>query len=250
MQSEILRELATCLENQELFVLASVVEGPGVGRQMLIWPRGETFGDLGSPRLNQRAALFAEQIVPGLHSGRKTFRQDDFEVDVFFEVYPPPSEVVIVGAVHVAVPLVTLARVLGFRTVVIDPRAAFATAERFQGVDCLLNQWPQEALQETQLHEASCLVVLSHDMKIDLPALEIGIRSPCRYIGALGSRKTHAKRVQALRESGCSEEEIERIHSPIGFDLGGRKAEEIALAIMAEMVAAGYGRPTLQRQGG
>lgn len=244
MRREIFAELATCLERRESVVLATVVEGEGQGRQMLIWPRGETYGDLGSPRLNQRAALFAEQIIPGLQSGRKSFRWEARDIDVFFEVYPPPSEIVVVGAVHLAVPLIGFAKILGFRTIVIDPRAAFATEERFEHADLVLNLWPQEALNEIQLHEASCLVVLSHDMKIDLPALEAGLRSSCRYLGALGSRKTHAKRVTALIESGFSEEEIGRIQAPIGLDLGGRMAEEIALAIMAEILAAGYGRPT------
>lgn len=244
MRREIFAELAACLERRESVALATVVEGEGQGRQMLIWPRGETYGDLGSPRLNQRAALFAEQIIPGLQSGRKSFRWEDRDIDVFFEVYPPPSEIVVVGAVHLAVPLIGFAKILGFRTIVIDPRAAFATEERFEHADLVLNLWPQEALNEIQLHEASCLVVLSHDMKIDLPALEAGLRSSCRYLGALGSRKTHAKRVTALIESGFSEEEIGRIHAPIGLDLGGRMAEEIALAIMAEILAAGYGRPT------
>ena len=244
MRREIFAELAGCLGRQELVVLATVVAGVGTGCQMLIWPRGETFGDLVSPRLNQRAALFAEQIIPGLQSGRKSFHWDAQDVDVFFEVHPPPSEVVIVGAVHLAVSLIGFAKILGFRTVVIDPRAAFATKERFEQADLVLNQWPQEALDEVPLHEASCLVVLSHDMKIDLPALEAGLRSSCRYLGALGSRKTHAKRVAALLESGFTAEEIGRIHAPIGFDLGGRKTEEIALAIMAEVLAVGYGRPT------
>jgi len=244
MRREILAELAACVERPETVVLATVVGGEGMGRQMLIWPRGETFGDLGSPRLNQRAALFAEQITPDLQSGRKTFRWDAKDIDVFFEVYPPPSEVVIIGAVHVAVPLVSLAKILGFRAIVIDPRAAFATVERFEHADLVLNLWPDQAFEEVRLHEASCLVVLSHDMKIDLPALVAGLRSPCRYLGALGSRKTHGKRIEALFESGFSAAEIDRIHAPIGFDLGGRKAEEIALAIMAEVVAAGYGRPT------
>lgn len=244
MRREIFAELAACLERRESVVLATVVEGEGQGRQMLIWQRGETYGDLGSPRLNQRAALFAEQIIPGLQSGRKSFRWEARDIDVFFEVYPPPAEIVVVGAVHLAVPLIGFAKILGFRTIVIDPRAAFATEERFEQADLLLNLWPQEALNEIKLHEASCLVVLSHDMKIDLPALELGLRSSCRYLGALGSRKTHAKRVAALIESGFSEEEIGRIHAPIGLDLGGRMAEEISLAIMAEILAAGYGRPT------
>jgi len=250
VQPEIFAELAACLDRRELVVMASVVDGVGTGSQMLIWPRGETFGDLGSPRLNQRAALFAEQIVPSLQSGRKMFRWDTHEIDVFFEVYPPPAELVIVGAVHVAVPLIRMAKILGYRTVVIDPRAAFATEERFAQADRILNQWPEKAFAEVALHEASCLVALSHDMKIDLPALVAGLESRCRYLGALGSRKTHAKRVTALLERGFSAADVERIHAPIGLDLGGRKAEEIALAIMAEVVAVGYGRPIAVGQGG
>lgn len=242
MNRKIFGELESCFDRCELVVLATVVAGDGAGRQMLIWPRGETYGDLGSPRLNQRAALFAEQIVPGLQSGRKAFHLDDREVDVFFEVFPPPAELVIVGAVHVAVPLISFAKNLGFRTLVIDPRGAFATEERFRHADQLINLWPDEAFRKIELHEASFLAVLSHDLKIDLPALEIGLRSRCRYIGALGSKKTHAKRVAALEEAGFEPQEIDRIHSPIGLDLGGRTAEEIALAVVAEMVAVAHGR--------
>lgn len=244
MQSEVYGELNACLDRCEMVVLATLVEGPGIGRQMLIWPRGETFGDLGSPRLNQRAALLADQIIPDRQSARKSFRWEEDNLDVFFEVFPPPLELVIVGAVHVAISLIRLAGDLGYRTVVIDPRTAFATRERFADADALISQWPQEALQEIHLHEASSLVVLSHDMKIDLPALEAGLRSRCSYLGALGSRKTHAKRVEALLQSGFSPEEIGRIHAPVGFDLGGRTAGEIALAIMAQIVAASHGRPT------
>jgi xanthine dehydrogenase accessory factor len=244
MRSEIYGELTACLDRREGVVLATVVEGRGAGSQMLIWPRGETFGDLGSPRLNQRAALFAEQIFPERQSGRKSFRWDEDDLDVFFEVIPPPAELIIVGAVHVAISLVRLAGGLGYRTVVIDPRTAFATAERFAAADALIARWPEEAFQDIQLHEGSSLVVLSHDMKIDLPALAIGLGSPCSYLGALGSRRTHTKRVEALLEKGFSSAEIDRIHAPVGLALGGRTAEEIALAIMAQIVAVSHGRPT------
>ena len=242
MHSEIYQSLARCLNNRELVALATVVGGPGIGNQLLVWPRGETLGDLGSPRLNQRAALYAEQIVPSFQSGRKRFRWNEAEIDVFFEVFPPPPELVVVGAVHVAIPLVEFAGLMGFRTVVIDPRRAFATAERFPHADRLMVSWPHEAFETQALHGASFVVVLSHDLKIDLPALEITLRSPARYIGALGSKKTHSKRVDALSEKGFTDQEIGRIHSPIGLDIGGRRAEEIALSIIAEMVAADHGR--------
>jgi xanthine dehydrogenase accessory factor len=167
----------------------------------------------------------------------------DDEVELFFDVHPPPPKLVIVGAVHVAIPLVTFARPLGFRTIVIDPRSAFATVERFAAADELLCEWPQKAMPEVGLNEASYVAVLSHDLKIDLPALEAALRSPARYIGALGSRKTHAKRLAALTEMGFAAAEIDRIHSPIGLDLGGgRRAEEIALSVIAEVVKASHGR--------
>lgn len=242
MRREIFRELRRCLEAREVVLLATVVGGPGCGNQLLVWPRGETLGDLGSPRLNQRAALYAEQVLPSHKPSRKQFTRDGFEIDVFFEVFPPPPELVIVGAVHVAVALVDMARGLGFRTVVIDPRSALATAERFPTADVLDPRWPQEAFPAHGLHEGSHVVMLSHDFKIDLPALELALRSPARYIGALGSKRTHAKRLQRLREAGFEDAELDRIHSPIGLDLGGRRAEEIALSIMAEIVAVDHGR--------
>jgi xanthine dehydrogenase accessory factor len=242
MLSSIYTELESCLASGHLVVLATVVEGSGVGRQLLIWPGGQTLGDLGSPRLNQQVALYGEQIAPTFESGRKGFSLGSDSLDVFFEVLPPSPELIIVGAVHAAIPLIGFAKTLGFRTIVIDPRGAFATPERFAAADLLINSWPREALVDVGLHEASHVVVLSHDLKIDLPALEVALRSPARYIGALGSKKTHKKRVAALQEGGFTEAEIARIHAPIGLNLGGRKAEEIALSIIAQVVAVDHGQ--------
>ena len=249
MQREIYNELKSCLARRQLVVLATVVSGPNPGNQLLIWPRGETLGDLGSPRLNQRAALYAEQIIPGRESGRKTFRWDDNEIDAFFEILLPPPELIVVGAVHVAAHLVQYAKALGFRTVVIDPREVFATPERFEVADEILVTWPEEALPEVGLHDESFVAILSHDFKIDLPSLAIALRSPARYIGILGSRKTQAKRLAALREEGFDDDDFARIHSPIGLDLGGRRAEEIALSVIAEMIAVSHGRLTRNPSG-
>ena len=242
MLREIFDELIASLHARQSVVLATVVSGPQPGRQLLVWPRGETLGDLGSPRLNQRAALYAEQILSGGTSSRKTFRWEGDELDTFFEVYLPLPELVVVGAVHVAVPLIGFARALGYRTIVIDPRGQFATADRFAEADRVLNAWPEEAFAEIGLHDESYLAVLTHDLKIDIPALELGLHSSARYIGVLGSRKTHAKRIAMLRDKGFTDDDIARISSPIGLDLGGRRAEEIALSIIAEMVAVGHGR--------
>lgn len=241
MREALYRQLTDCLESRQLAALATVVEGPGTGNQLLIWPGGQTLGDLGAPRLNQRAAIYGEQVIPIFSSGRKTFQVDSETVDVFFEVLAPPPKLVVVGAVHVAIALVELARQLGFETIVIDPRGVFATEDRFDAADRLIKSWPDEALDEVGLDESTYLVLLSHDLKIDLPALRKSLRSSVRYVGALGSNKTHQKRVDALREEGFSDEELTRIHAPIGLDLGGRRAEEIALSIIAQIVAVQHG---------
>jgi xanthine dehydrogenase accessory factor len=148
----------------------------------------------------------------------------------------------IVGAVHVAVPLVRLAQELGFRVRVIDARRAFSTRERFPTADELVTAWPQDALKADGLSLRDCIVILSHDPKFDLPALEIALRSKVGYIGLIGSRGTQSKRRAALREMGFLDADLDRIHGPIGLDLGGREAAEIALAVLAEVVAVRHGR--------
>lgn len=169
-------------------------------------------------------------------------------VSVFLEVFPRSPRLVIFGGVHIAVALVPLARALGYRTIVADGRPAFLTRERFPDADALILAWPEEAFERIGL-DASCYVcVLSHDPKFDEPALQIALRSRARYIGAIGSRKTQASRRERLREAGFSEEEIARVHGPIGLELGGRGPAETALAILAEMTAVRYGGAAARRQ--
>ena len=191
--------------------------------------------------MNQRAALCAEELIPAQQSSRQTFDSDSGAVDVFFDVMAPPLKLVVVGAVHVAEHLIRLAREVGFETVVVDPRAAFLEQERFASADQKIGSWPQEALLQVGIDESTFVAVLSHDPKIDLPAIEAVLRSPARYIGVLGSKKSHRKRLSSLRARGFSDQELERLHAPIGLDLGGRRAEEIALAIVAQMVAVHHG---------
>jgi xanthine dehydrogenase accessory factor len=242
VQEAIFRTLRCSLVDQESIALATVVAGPGVGCQLLVWPGGQTLGDLGSPRLNQRASLYAEQLIPAQQSARKAFDSDRATVDVFFEVVAPPRKLVVVGAVHVAEHLIRLARELDFETVVVDPRAAFLSQERFAGASLRIGAWPQEAFRQVGIDESTFVAVLSHDPKIDLPAIESALRSPARYIGVLGSKKSHKKRLSKLKDMGFSALDLERLHAPIGLDLGGRRAVEIALAIVAQMVAVHHGR--------
>jgi xanthine dehydrogenase accessory factor len=162
------------------------------------------------------------------------------DLEVFVETYPPPPTMFIVGAVHIAIPLVTLAKTLGFRAVVIDARGAFATPERFAHADELVMAWPDEAL-EGRITSNSFVVLLTHDPKLDDPALKIALPSPARYVGALGSPKTHAKRLARLREEGVPEQQLARLHAPIGLKIGAATPEEIAVSIIAEVVAARHG---------
>lgn len=165
---------------------------------------------------------------------------------LFVEAYPVRPRLVVVGAVEVARSLVRIAAELGYETVVIDGRAAFATEARFPGVDRILVGWPDELADEIGLGPADAVAVLTHDVKFDEPAIVEALRRGCRYVGAVGSRKTQADRRARLLDAGVSEEELDRLRGPIGLDLGGRAPAETALAIMAEIVAerrGGTGRP-------
>jgi xanthine dehydrogenase accessory factor len=135
-----------------------------------------------------------------------------------------------------------MAKVLGFRITVVDPRSVYATPERLPDADELVRLWPGDAFDNLEVDRSTHVVVLTHDSKFDIPTFERVLRSDVAYIGAMASRKTHAKRLERLRASGYSDVELARIHSPIGLDLGGRGPDEIALAILAELTAVRYGR--------
>ncbi|MDH3254550.1 MAG: XdhC family protein [Acidobacteriota bacterium] len=242
-RGEILDLLLDRLRDDRLTALATIVDGDGIGRQLMIGSERESLGGtLGSPSLDRQAIDMAEGLIAGLSSARRPIDIDGNRCDIFFDLHVPRPKLVIIGAVHVAAHLTTLASHLGFSTVVIDPRTAFATAERFAEADRLCAEWPQAVLPDLPVNETTCFVFLSHDPKIDLPGLQIALQGPALYVGALGSKKTHAKRIKALQGIGLSAEQIGRIHAPIGLDLGGRRAEEIALSIMAEILAVRYGR--------
>lgn len=239
MQLAVYAAIRAALEKDTPVAVATIVRGENLGRQVVLTADGRHVGSLGASALDAEIMRRALALLSTFQCERVTL--DQAPIEVFIECHGPRPTLVIVGAVHVAITLVQLARVLGFRTVVVDPRGAFATRERFPDVDDLLVEWPAEAFERVRLNEATSLAVLSHDMKIDVPALVHGLRSRVPYIGALGSRTTQAKRAAALRAEGVSAEDIERIHSPIGLDLGGRRAQETALSIMAEIVAVSHG---------
>jgi xanthine dehydrogenase accessory factor len=162
--------------------------------------------------------------------------------DVFVQVYNPPPRVFVVGAVHIAQPLARMAQLAGYGVTIIDPRRGFAGGERFTGVE-VTGEWPDEALERLKPDARSAIVTLTHDPKLDDPALEVALRSPAFYVGALGSKKTHTARLERLRRAGLSDAELAKIHGPIGLSIGAVSPAEIALSIMAQITQ-------LRRQGG
>lgn len=221
-----------------------------VGAKLLIWPDGQMQGTLGDAGFDVRvrddaltllersATRVIDYLDPPLSMPAQPAPEDAPDpptATVFIESFVPPPTLFIVGAVHIAIALVALAKVLGFRTVVIDARTSFATRERFPHADELIAAWPDEAL-EGRLTNNSYVAVLTHDPKLDDPALKAALASPARYIGALGSPATHTRRLQRLREDGVDAAQLSRIYGPIGLPIGARTPEEIALSILAEMI--------------
>ena len=159
--------------------------------------------------------------------------------NIFVESYVRPIKVIIVGAVHIAQYLVDFAKSLNFEISIIDPRGYFASEKRFPNMK-IINKWPDEAFEELDTNKNTALIALTHDPKIDDPALQYGLKNKFYYIGALGSKKTHANRCERLKDAGFTEEQIHSIHGPIGIKLGGKSAPEIALSIIAQLVSETY----------
>jgi len=222
-------------------VVATVIEGEALGGSVRIFEDGRIEGTPPGgiePEALRKAALVALERE---RSTTSTLESGSGPCTVFLEVFPREPRLVIFGGVHIAVALVPLAKALGYRTIVADGRQSFLTRERFPQADELILAWPEEAFQRVGL-DASCYVcILSHDPKFDEPALHVALRSPVAYVGAIGSKKTQAQRRDRLRAEGVTEDQLGRLHGPIGLDLGGREPAETALAILAEMTAVRYG---------
>ncbi|MFG1237921.1 XdhC family protein [Xanthobacter autotrophicus DSM 597] len=159
------------------------------------------------------------------------------EGSVFLAVDVPPPRMLVIGAVHISQALAPMARLAGYDLTILDPRTAFATPERFPDVP-VIAEWPDEALPAYMLDPFTALVALTHDPKIDEPAIAAALRADCFYVGALGSRRTHAKRVERLAAAGLSQQALARIHAPIGMDIGASSPAEIAVAVLAEVIRA------------
>jgi xanthine dehydrogenase accessory factor len=190
------------------------------GEQRLL-RRGE--GDTDAERTHVKQALQLDACVTA-----------DTEPQLFYQPFNPPLRMVVVGAVHVAQPLSVMAALAGYEVTVIDPRESFAAADRFPGVTLSL-QWPDEALQSLKLDARCAIVTLTHDPKLDDPALQMALRSDAFFIGSLGSRKTHASRLRRLAKAGFSEPDLERINGPVGLHIGARSPAEIAVSVLAQI---------------
>ncbi|WP_170523950.1 XdhC family protein [Ruegeria arenilitoris] len=183
-------------------------------------------------------ALRRNAYADRLRMDRSGFEEDG---QTFVAVHNPPLRLIVVGAVHIAQALVPMARIAGYDPIIIDPREAFASQSRFPG-EKLLTDWPDEAVASIGLDARTAVVLLTHDPKLDDPALQAALNSDVFYIGALGSSRTHAKRVQRMTEAGFSAEQLQRIHGPIGLDIGAAGPAEIAVAIIAQMTAVLRGK--------
>lgn len=178
------------------------------------------------------------EVIEGTPAGSELARREE---DFFVEPLRRVPHMVIIGAIHIAIPLHRLAKLMGYRVTVIDARAKFATKERFPEADEILVAWPDEAMQNVTVDNSTYVVILTHDPKFDMPALRSVLNKEPGYIGAIGSRKTNQNRFDALRREGFTEEQLSRVHGPIGLDLGSRGAEETALGILAEVTAVRFG---------
>jgi xanthine dehydrogenase accessory factor len=220
MKIETLGHILECIEGKRPVVLATDLES---GEQRMLRP-GEGIDD--EERAQVKAALRLDQaMTTDAQAGPRTF----------YQPFNPPLRMMLVGAVHIAQPLSVTAALAGYEVTIVDPRAAFAAEERFPGVALDL-RWPDEALESMGLDHRCAVVTLTHDPKLDDPALQVALRSDAFFIGCLGSTKTHAARLRRLAKAGFSDAELQRLHGPVGLPIGSRSPAEIAVSILAQVI--------------
>jgi xanthine dehydrogenase accessory factor len=215
--------------------MVTVIQGPHKGEKLLVRPDGSSEGTLGDPDLDAEGKAASEELM--------WTEKSEVRGDLFIDVIHPDPRIVIFGAVEYAQHLSALARVCGWRPYVVDPRARFATPERFPDALGVVAAWPEEAFEELGAPDkATYVVILTHDPKLDDATLLLVLRSDVAYIGAMGSKRAQADRRERLVAAGVSEEDQARISAPVGLDLGATNARETALSIMAELAAVRHGR--------
>jgi len=240
--------LRDALRAQEPVALATVVEGAHIGAKLLVGPDTAPIGSLGDHDLDRVVARDAlGELEAGLTSTRHYGVHGEAReraVSVFIESFAMPPHMVIFGAVDFTAALARVAKVLGYRVTVCDARAVFATPQRFPMADEVVNDWPDRYLAKIgdDLGPRDAVCVLTHDHKFDVPAIAAAAKTRVGYLGAMGSRRTHDGRNERLREAGVTEDDIVRVRSPIGLDIGARTPEETAISICAEIIALRTGR--------
>jgi len=233
-------ELKYNLANEILCAVATIVSGANIGAKMLVYSDERESGDLRDPELTASVARDARQLMQAEQSENRVYG----DVQVFIETFAPMPKLIIFGGVHTAIPLTQFAQSLGFRVTIVDGRGRFATRERFPTADHIIVAWPDEAIAQTRMRidSSTYVAILTHDPKFDIPALKTLSTTHPRYIGSMGSRETRKQHFAELRAAGVSEEFLAQVYGPIGLDLGARTPEEMALAIIAEILAVRYGK--------
>ena len=226
-------ELRRVVETGERAVVLTVIEGDGVGSKLLVRDDGTTHGDA--------PAELAGLAAGALRVGR-SHTIEHGEVTLFADVFGPPPRLLVYGAVDTAEALCRAAKQLGWRTIVADARARFATRERIPSADELLVEWPEQTIEQVRPDLATAVIVLTHDDKFDIPMLKAAVATDAFYIGALGSRRNQERRRGLLLDAGVTEEELERISGPAGLDIGAESPAETALSMLAEALAVRAGR--------
>ncbi|GIH90560.1 XdhC family protein [Planobispora siamensis] len=260
-----LAEVAAAMAGRRPVAVATTVAAPGagvgsgagavLGARRVIWP-DRVSGSLGSEGLDvavddDARGMLAQGLTGERHYGRRGERRMD-EVAVFVRSFAPPPRMLVFGAIDFAAAVARIGTFLGYHVTVCDARAVFATRKRFPDADEVVVEWPHRYLGRTEVDGRTAICVLTHDPKFDVPLLEVALRTPAGYIGAMGSRRTHDDRMKRLREAGLTEEELGRLHSPIGLDIGARTPEETAVSIAAELTQhrwGGTGMPLRRTEG-
>ena len=262
-----LGEIAAAVERGEPVAVATVIEGPGkVGARRVIWAGTDhasdvwhagASGTLGSgDRLDAAVdddarGMLAQGLTGIRRYGAHGERRGD-ELGVFVNSFAPPPRMLVFGAIDFAAAVARVGKFLGYHVTVCDARKIFATSSRFPDADEVVVEWPHRFLAGTDVDQRTVICVLTHDPKFDVPLLEVALRTPAGYIGAMGSRRTHEDRLARLREVGLTEQELDRLRSPIGLDLGARTPEETAVSIAAELIQlrwGGTGQPLTDTEG-
>ncbi|GGK75696.1 XdhC family protein [Mangrovihabitans endophyticus] len=251
-----LPEIADSVKRHEPVAVATVTsDGPTRGARRVIWG-DHTSGSLGSSGLDyaiddDARGMLAQGRTGQRHYGAHGQRRRD-EVAVFVQSFAPPPRMIVFGAIDFAAAVARVGKFLGYFVTVCDARGVFATAKRFPDADEVVVRWPHQYLDEITVDERTAICVLTHDPKFDVPLLEVALRTPAGYVGAMGSRRTHEDRAAKLRAAGVTEEQLARLHSPIGLDLHARTPEETAVSIAAELIQerwGGSGRPLTGTRG-